>query len=116
MFDVHFLIKLKSQHHFFNNYLICFTKKWAFLYYELSSLRSQLVEWSPADNKQKFGNWPLVTVTMERADRVGGKNGNTVALLQNMKTGNTVALLQNMECLDVPACRQAGVKNEFPNF
>ena len=25
---------------------------------------------------QKFGNRPLVTVTMERADRVGGKNGN----------------------------------------
>jgi len=34
---------------------------------------------------QKFENWLLVTVTMERADRVGGKDGNTVALLQNME-------------------------------
>jgi len=34
---------------------------------------------------QKFENWLLVTVIMKRADRVGGKNGNTVALLQNME-------------------------------
>ena len=34
---------------------------------------------------QKFENWLLVTVAMERADRVGGKNGNTVALLQTME-------------------------------
>ncbi len=36
------------------------------------------------NNYQKFENRLLVTVAMEQADRVGGKNGNTVALLQNM--------------------------------
>ena len=53
----------------------------------------------------------MVTVTMEQADRVGGKNGNPAchrhvyyavhALYCPALAGRTVALLQNMECLDV---------------
>ena len=69
---------------------------------------------------QKFENWPLVPVTMERADRARlptpGLQGNWNAYADRNggqvggKNGNTVALLQNMECPDVPACRHAGIK------
>ena len=38
----------------------------------------------------------LVTLTMERADRVGGKNDNTIALIQKYKMSGRTFL---------PACR-----------